>query len=508
MTGSLRRRMLVWTIGAMLVLLGVFSAVLYGGIRYALIRQFDESLLVTARLFCAGVEIDSETAAPEIEAGVAEAYETPGASDCYGLYRGDGSVVSESSNAAGLARFARVVGRKAVNEGEAAKKRSAGKNAAAGDPQNGRAETAKRPPAEGPVFEEWTAADGRAMRIAVLRFTVRRETGDSRRGGPVVTEKLILVMARDATGLHRELGVLGALLWGLSGATAAVAVGAGAVVVRRGLAPLETVAGEIARIDPDDLGARVASAGMPNELRVVTEQLNALLGRLEEAFARERRFTADAAHELRTPLAGIRAAIEVALTRPRDVGAYRAVLGECLGILTRMQSLVAGLLMLARLDAGQTGLDADDVRPVEMVEASRDRMMDRLSGKGVVFECEAPPQIVCRANRQMLTMILGNVLDNAAEYVNEGGSIHVAVRTAGRSVEIEVANTGSRLTDEQVSHVFERFWRADAARGDTENHAGLGLSLVKKAVEAMGGSVSASTRGGGVFAVILVLPTQ
>jgi len=506
MTGSLRRRMLVWTIGAMVLLLALFCAVLHAAIHHTLTRQFDESLLATARVFCAAVEIDPEAGKAEVEAGAVGAFETPEASDCYGLYRGDGSVVSESSNAAGLARFARVVGRKAANEGEAAKKRAPGMKATAGDPENGRTETAKKPPADGPAFGEWTAADGRAMRVVALRFTARSDAGDSRRGGPVVTEKLILVMARDATALHRELGVLGALLWGLSGATAAVAVGAAAVVVRRGLSPLEAVAGEIARIAPDDLGARVASAGMPNELRVVTEQLNALLGRLEEAFARERRFTADAAHELRTPLAGIRAAIEVALTRPRDAGAYRAVLGECLGILTRMQSLVAGLLMLARLDAGQTGLDADDVRPVEMVEAWRDRIMDRLSGKGVVFECEAPPQIVCRANRQMLTMVLGNVLDNAAEYVNEGGSIHVAVRTAGRSVEIEVANAGSRLTDEQVAHVFERFWRADAARGD--GHTGLGLSLVKEAVEAMGGSVSASTRGGGVFAVILVLPTQ
>ena len=246
---------------------------------------------------------------------------------------------------------------------------------------------------------------------------------------------------------------------------------------------------------------------MPAETLPVVEKLNGLLARLEAAFRRERSFTADAAHELRTPLAGARSTLEVALSRPRDAGEYPEALADTLAITTHMQSMVDSLLMLARLDAGQVELHSEPVHLPALVESTWQAVADRARSRGLAFESRLAPGLSATCDREMLSMVLAGLLGNAADHADENGRVWVAGRAAAADlVEITVANTGCGLSQDDVSRVFDRFWRGDSARTGAAIHSGLGLTLVRRAVEALGGTVSANVDDDGVFTVPVIIP--
>ena len=167
-----------------------------------------------------------------------------------------------------------------------------------------------------------------------------------------------------------QLDFLKWLLLGAAGVTTGLALLVGNVVVRRGLHPLQSIAAEIAAIDEKCLDAHIAEESTPAEILPIRDRLNNLLSRLREAFERERRFSANVAHELRNPLAGMRSTIEVTLTRDRGGPEYRQALSDCLGIIDGMQAMVGNLLLLARMDADQMTFHPERIVLSELVDSS------------------------------------------------------------------------------------------------------------------------------------------
>jgi two-component system sensor histidine kinase QseC len=346
--------------------------------------------------------------------------------------------------------------------------------------------------------------DGRKGRAAALRFVPRVDD----EGGRVTSPRsATVVVARDTASLDAEMAVLTWLLSLGTGGTLAVSFLLGALIVRQGLKPLDTLATRIAAIRQDDLSARVAVDPLPAELSPVVQRLNDLLQRLEEAFGRERAFTSDAAHELRTPLAGLRSTIEVALARPRDRAEYCDALSECLTIVQHMQTLTGHLLALARMESRHTTVVPESVPLAELVETAWRPLADTVTRRALTLSIGIAPTASCTANRALLLMALTELATNAAEYTEDGGRIDVTAVEVPGAVDLQVANTGCRLAPQDAPHVFERFWRGDESRSQTGLHAGLGLMLVRQAVSAIGGSVAARINNG-TFSVRLWLPSQ
>ena len=473
MNRSLRVRLLVGIVGGMTLLLVVFSLVIYTAIRRALINQFDTSLASMARILAASVEQNREEIELEFEVAQMPEFQEAERPTYYELWRPDGVVLARSPSlgADDLLRF----------EGA---------------------------PGE-PAFGALQLRNGRPGRAAGLGF--RPRTADSEEKNPPQPEKtlaLTLVVARDAGDMLRHLEFLRWLLLVASVGTITLSVLVAAVVVRRGLCPLNSLAAEIAAITEDDLNVRVGSEKIPAEIMPIKNRLNELLARLGASFARERRFAADVAHELRTPLAGIRSTLEVTLTRTRRADEYQTALCDCLTIAKNMQAMVNNLLTLARIEAKQTAFRREQIRLAELMDSCWRSFSAGAAKRSIVFENRVPAHTTCQSDRESLSIVFSNILDNAVEYADEAGQIRTTARQIDGSVEITVSNTGCRLTNEQAAHVFDCLWRGDSSRTGTGSHCGLGLALVQRVVAALGGSTSVEVQSGGIFTIRLVLQAQ
>jgi two-component system, OmpR family, heavy metal sensor histidine kinase CusS len=469
MRGSLRLQLLAGTVGGMTMLLAVFSFTVYAAIHRSLVSQFDASLASSARLLAASVERDENDVELGIDADQIREFNDAKRPTYYEMWRSDGGVIARSPSLGqtDLPRFEGALGRE--------------------------------------IGRALRLSDGRPGRAVCLTFHPRL-ADTSGQSTPRLSEKtpFTLVVARSTHEVQEQLEHLQLLLAIVSLGTIVLSLVVGSLAVRRGLRPLTVFAAQIGGINEDDLTARVSDRRVPAEIEPVRNRLNDLLTRLEASFKRERRFAADVAHELRTPLAGLRSTLEVALMRERDTREYQASLGDCLSITTEMQAMVNNLLVLARLDAKQVTLRFEPIRPVEFVDSCWQAYSDAVAKRGVRFENHLPAEMTLKTDASCLSMVLSNLLGNAAEYTNKGGRIWVAGRQANGAVELTVSNTGCQLTSEQIPQIFDCFWRGDASRRDTGVHCGLGLALAQRLISAVGGSVTAELQDGGIFTVRIV----
>jgi signal transduction histidine kinase len=228
---------------------------------------------------------------------------------------------------------------------------------------------------------------------------------------------------------------------------------------------------------------------------------------LETALEREHTFAADVAHELRTPLAGIRSTIDVALTCDHQVDQCRESLRDCSEIVAKMQSLVGNLLMLARLDGKQPTFRQEQVVLADVVRACWRPLRQRAEAQGQTFENHVGDDQVIVTDPDSVAIVFANVLENSVEYADPGGRIWVTGEWGpGGSAHVTVANTGCQLTPQQARMAFRQFWRADGARDGGGRHTGLGLALVRRLTTTLGGDASAEATEDGVFTVHIVLP--
>ena len=471
MTPSPRRRLLLGLITGSVISFAAFSLGVYLVIRSALFSQLDASLASTAQILAASIEIDGNEIELEFEVARMPEFQNADKPTYYQLWKSQGSVVAKSPllDANDLGRLEGAVGEL--------------------------------------VFSQSQIPDNMPLRAVGLKFHPRSADSEDE-PHPHVTagQALTLAVARDATDLLAQLEFLRWLLISAAVTVTILSVVIAAIVVREGLEPLNVIASEIAAIDQQNLAERIEAVGAPREVVPIRDTLNDLLVRLEEAFKRERRFTADVAHELRTPLAGLRSTIEVTLSRQRENPEYRGALGDSLSIVASMNTMVNNLLMLARLDARQVTLASEDMNLAELVDNAWRPFADKALESEIVFENNIPADSTCQSDREHLSMVLSNLLENAAEYTNQAGKITASAEREGNSLKIIVSNTGCRLTAEQLPKIFDSFWRADLSRTEAAAHAGLGLALVKRITEALNGRVTANIDQGDTFKITLRLP--
>jgi two-component system heavy metal sensor histidine kinase CusS len=280
--------------------------------------------------------------------------------------------------------------------------------------------------------------------------------------------------------------------------------GAGILVARRGLRPLLEIANATERVTASQLHERIGAKTWPVELASVARSFDRMLDRLEDAFRRLSQFSADLAHELRTPINNLRGEAGVALSRERSEDEYRRVLESSLEEYARLSRLIENLLFLARADGQLTiGKERCDARKAANVVAEYYTAL--AEEKGVQLHCEGAGMV--EADPILLRQAISNLVANGVNYTPAGGNVNVTVQELnGSGVKIAVSDTGCGIAAEQLGRVGERLYRVDSARSQDPNGAGLGVAIVKSIMTLHGGSIDLESKLGGGTCVTLLFP--
>lgn len=276
-----------------------------------------------------------------------------------------------------------------------------------------------------------------------------------------------------------------------------LAAGGGYFMAGRALAPVRQITQLAATVDPSDLDARLALDLPDDELGRLAQTLDAMLARIERGFEQQRQFTADAAHELRTPLGFMRSQVDLALRRPRSDMEYRAALQALDGDIDRMTRLVTALLTIARSESGQLVVHRVPFDAQAFIRARIDSYATLATAHRIALEDESTPAILL-ADHDLLGQALSNLIDNAFAHTPDGGSIAIGCASDPDRVRFWVVDTGPGISPEHQEQVFDRFYRIDPGRPRGTGGAGLGLTIARSIAEAHGGSISlTSTPGSG-----------
>lgn len=300
-----------------------------------------------------------------------------------------------------------------------------------------------------------------------------------------------IVVGRNVVGELAALRLIGLQLAGVSGIILFFGLAGGWWISSRAIRPIEDISATAVKISAGDLSQRINVAEAESELGRLATVLNSTFARLEIAFAQQQQFTADAAHELRTPVSVMLTQTQTALNRERSGAEYRETLEACQRASQRMRKLVESLLELARIDAGQEAmkrLPCDLSRMVRDCVASVRPLADE---QGVKIHCDLPP-IECGGDSDRLAQVLVNLLANAIQYNRPNGEVRVAGKIQNGLAVLTVSDTGRGIPAKDLPHIFERFYRADASR--SAGHAGLGLAIAKAMIEAHGGTIEVSSQ--------------
>jgi signal transduction histidine kinase len=263
--------------------------------------------------------------------------------------------------------------------------------------------------------------------------------------------------------------------------------GGGWWVARKALAPVRDITAAAEQITAQRLNRRLLVPPAPDEIARLAEVLNAMFNRLDHAFRQAMRFSADASHELKTPLTVLRMGIEELLESPELSEAEQRAVAGLLEQTHRLSSITESLLLLSRADAGRLVLDLEEKDICETISACVEDARIMAEGKGIGIEMVLPDRLVATVDPGRLSQILLNLLDNAVKYNREGGVVRVSAKATPGTVLVEIGNTGCSIPPERVPQLFDRFFRSDP-RSDTPG-CGLGLSLARELARAHHGDV-------------------
>ena len=271
----------------------------------------------------------------------------------------------------------------------------------------------------------------------------------------------------------------------------------GMLIARHGMRPLRDIARAAGRISAGQLAARMPERDVPPELAELVSAFNAMLGRLEESFQRLSNFSADLAHELRTPIHSLRMQTEVSLAKSRSVDEYRDLLASNLEEYERLARMIADMLFLAKAEHGLIVPGREKLALLELCEQLADYYGILAENRTLTVTGEA---IDIPGDRLMLQRALGNLLGNAIRHTPEGGRIEVELRPQANAVDVVIANSGEPIPAAELGRIFERFVRLEEA-GDG---SGLGLAITRSIILAHGGRIDVATEAAGTrFSVLL-----
>jgi two-component system heavy metal sensor histidine kinase CusS len=278
-------------------------------------------------------------------------------------------------------------------------------------------------------------------------------------------------------------------------------------IARHGIRPVEEIAATARRITSNNLRERIGAEGYPSELASLAGTFNEMLDRLEGSFDQISRFSADIAHDLRTPVNNIRGEAEVALARPRTADEYRDVLESSLEETVRLSELIGDLLFLARAESPLTHPHRQRVDVDELLGIVRDYYEATASDGGVSLVTAAGDEpITADLDRALMLRAVGNLVSNAIAHTPSGGSVTLAASATDAEIRIQVSDTGIGIPAEALPRVFDRFFRVDPSRSKTSGGTGLGLAIVQSIMTLHGGSAEiASQLGRGTCVTLRML---
>lgn len=345
------------------------------------------------------------------------------------------------------------------------------------------------------VFETVRLRDGALLRLVTV---------------PIIDRGRMLGIVQVGSPLEEIQEALDQLLLVLSVSVPLVLVLAslgGLFLADQALKPVDRITRTAQKIGSGDLSQRIPLEGLPrDEIGRLAETFNEMISRLESSFEQMKRFTADASHELKTPLSILRGEVEVGLMRERSPAEYQEILKSCLEEIGRMSRIVDDLLTLARTDLGSLGLRLERLDLMEVAEEVWRGFYREAVARGLKFSLEGT-RVEVLGDREKLRRAIANLVDNAVKYTPDGGYIKVEVGSEDDFATVSVSDTGEGIPPEHQERVFDRFYRVDKARSRERGGTGLGLSICKGIVEAHGGRISLESEPGvgSTFKVFLPL---
>ncbi len=286
---------------------------------------------------------------------------------------------------------------------------------------------------------------------------------------------------------------------------AAISLGIGYVIAGRVLAPISAITRKAEEISAENLSERLPVGQDNDEFSRLASVFNQTFARIEDSFARLRRFTADASHELRTPLTAIRSIGETVMHAPDEQGNCREAIGSILEESDRLRQLVDALLLLSRADSGEIKLRRELVDLAELVRETVEFLNVLAEEKHQTITVTSVVKSVVQIDRTSVRQAMTNLLDNAIKYSPPGSDIRITVgTTAANEAFVEIADSGVGIPENDIQRIFDRFYRVDKGRSREMGGAGLGLSITKWAVESNGGriEVESAVDQGSLFRVI------
>ena len=348
-------------------------------------------------------------------------------------------------------------------------------------------------PVDADSVHDWRSISGESGRIVSARGKL-----------PVSDAEVDIIVARTAAERTALLDAIRRDMVVTLGAASLAAVLVGHALVRRGLRPVRQAAAKAREITASNLGERLHLASAPDELKDLVESFNQMLDRLQAAFQRISQFSSDLAHEFRTPISNLMVQSQVAMTRPRPVEEYQALLASNIEELERLSRMIENMLFLARAENSQLVLCKEAVD----IEVELARVIEYFAGSadeaGVRMSVDAHGTVV--ADRALLRRAISNVISNALRFTSHGGMVSVAAQAIAGGYVIRVQNPGPGIPPEHRERIFDRFYRVDPARGDSSVSTGLGLAIVRSIMELHGGQVCVSCSDGNTTEFLLIFP--
>lgn len=322
--------------------------------------------------------------------------------------------------------------------------------------------------------------------------------GDTYRGAVLALEGRRVVVAISTNAHEHYLSDLRRALWAGAIIATVLSVLAAVLAVRWGHAPIRRIGATVKGITSQSLHVRLDPREAPAELSALVVSFNAMLDQLQTSFERLACFSADIAHELRTPVTNLMTQTQVALAKDRTGAQYREVLYTGLDELDRLRKMIGDMLFLAQAESPTQQLERDSLDLAAEVRAAFDFFEAWAEDGGVALRLEGQPAEprTLLANRGMVQRALGNLLGNALRHTPRGQTITVRMAHEAEAVRLEVHNPGQTIAAEHIAHLFDRFYRVDPARHRDGEGAGLGLAIVKAIAEAHGGSVGVESAAG------------
>ncbi|HZU37653.1 MAG TPA: heavy metal sensor histidine kinase, partial [Gemmataceae bacterium] len=348
----------------------------------------------------------------------------------------------------------------------------------------------------GPATELHTPA-GQTFLLTAVRATL----------GQSGNRDVVLQLAFDRTYEENLLAGYRRYLWLVLAVGLAVSALAGYWIARRGLRPIATITNTARRIRAATLNERLDAGRFPAELAALGQTFNEMLDRLEESFRRLSQFSADIAHELRTPVNNLRGEAEVALSRARSAEEYREVLTSCLEEFGRLTDLIDNLLFLARAEHPQTRVPREEVDIGRELATVGEFYDATAADAGVALKTQVDGPVVANLNRSLFQRAVGNLIGNAIAHTPPGGRITLRAWFADGCARVEVQDTGCGIPPEHLPRVFDRFYRVDESRANPGRRVGLGLAIVQSIVHLHGGTVNLTSEVGRGTCVHLSFPT-